>query len=143
MPAASIPLGAQDLPDKPQPQPAGREFWIDTAALATTWTLDTVSTAQAFGESPTHHETGFLFTGSRSTAKVMGAWAALDVAMAATGYEWKRHIHNRYLHPLWRVPMLWRVEGHMSAAVGNWTLPQPTKPTPFGAGGNGDGNGKF
>ena len=44
--------------------------------------------------------------------KVMGAWAAVDVGAAAAAYEWKKHVHNRYLHPLWRVPMFVGTIGH-------------------------------
>jgi hypothetical protein len=114
------------LPDKPQPQPAGRvvdrEFWIEAGALGTAWTLDTVSTHQAFAVSPTRHEGGLLFNGSRSVPKIMGAWAAVDIGAVVVSYEWKKHVTNRYLHPLWRVPLLVGTIGHTDSAVKNWTL---------------------
>lgn len=116
--------GAQELPAAPgrEPAPAGqyaesREFRIDTAALTVAWTLDTISTYQTPGL-----ENGIFFRGSRSTAKPMAAWAAVGIGAAAISYEWKRHVHNRFLHPLWRVPLLIGAECHTRAAIGNWTL---------------------
>ena len=116
------------LPDKPEPQiqtksrTADREFWIEAGALGAGWTLDTVSTAKVLSENSGMHEVGGLFHGSRSTAKVMGAWAAVDVGAAVAAYEWKKHVHNRYLHPLWRAPMFVGTIGHDQAAVGNWSV---------------------
>jgi hypothetical protein len=116
------------LPDKPEPQyqakvhTANREFWIEAGALGTAWTLDTVSTHNAFAANSTRHEAGYLFKGSRSVPKIMGAWAAVDIGAAVAAYEWKKHVKNRYLHPLWRVPMLVGTMEHDQAAAGNWTL---------------------
>ena len=116
------------LPEKPQPQQhldapvTGREFWIEAGALGTAWTLDTISTHAAFAGSPTRHEEGGLFNGSRSVPKIMGAWAAVDIGAAVAAYEWKKHVKNRYLHPLWRVPMLVGTMGHDRAAIGNFSL---------------------
>ena len=115
----ALPAIAQ-LPDKPQPRTADREFWIEAGAMGTSWTLDTVSTHQLFAAHDWAHEGGWFLYGSRSTPKVMAVWALVDVGAAIGAYEWKRHVHNRYLHPLWRAPMGWRTEGHMQAAIGNW-----------------------
>jgi hypothetical protein len=119
------------LPDKPEPQVqakvrmADREFWIEAGALGTAWTLDAISTHSAFSANPTRHEEGGLFNGSRSVGKIMGAWAAVDIGATVAAYEWKKHVKNRYLHPLWRVPMLVGTIGHDRAAIGNWTLKKP------------------
>ncbi len=124
----SAPCFAADtaiLPDKPEPQYQGkihtadREFWIETAAFGTAWTLDGISTHNA---DPRAREAGIFFHGSRSTIKIMGAWAAVDVGAAVVAYEWKKHVRNRYLHPLWRVPMLAGTLGHDYSAIGNWSL---------------------
>lgn len=119
------------LPAKPEPRlaaterGAGREFWLEAGAMGAAWTMDTVSTHECFAADPTRHEVGGLFDGSRSTAKVMAAWGAVDVAAALTAYEWKNHVRNRILHPLWRVPMLIATGEHSAAAAGNWALPAP------------------
>jgi hypothetical protein len=114
---------SQNLPDKPQPagRVADREFWAEAGAMGAVWTADTVSTHDYFAKYPTHYEVGYLFPGSRSTAKVMGAWAAVDVGAAVAAYEWKKRVHNRYLHPLWHVFMLQRIDAHVQGAVGNFT----------------------
>lgn len=124
------------LPDKPQAQEktrtADREFFLDSSALAVGWTLDTVSTAQRFdwcdahygtrtGYQPDCFENGGFFNNTRDTGKIMVAWAAVDVAAVISSYEWKKHVHNRWLHPLWRVPLLVGAAGHSRSAVGNWT----------------------
>ena len=108
---------ADTLPDKPQP--VGREFWADTAALGVAWTLDSVSTAQGFAQGG--HEIGPIFTGSRSAGKVMVAWAGVDLAAVVASYEWKKHVHNRVLHPFWRAFLLIPAEEHTHAAIGNWS----------------------
>ncbi len=114
------------LPNKPLPQgkvrTENKEFWIEAGALGTAWTMDTVSTSETFAANSRRYETGGLFNGSRSVGKIMGAWAAIDVAAAVTAYEWKEHVHNKYLHPLWRVPMIVGTIGHEKAAAGNWSL---------------------
>lgn len=120
------PCFAQNLlPDKPQPQPAGhvadREFWIDAGALGAAWTADTISTHYAFAAAPNHMEGGFIFHNSRSVPKIMGAWAAVDVGAVVASYEWKQHVHNRYLHPLWRVPLFVGIIGHDTSAIQNLT----------------------
>ena len=116
------------LPNKPEPQPAGhvvdKEFLVEVGAMGATWTADTISTHDSFAANPWHHETGPFFNGSRSTVKVMAAWGAIDVGAAVAGYEWKKHVHNRYLHPLWHAFMLQRIDGHAEAAIHNWTLPK-------------------
>jgi hypothetical protein len=115
------PLYAQSLPSKPQPQrTADHEFWIDVGSMTAGWTMDTVSTHDAFSASPARHEGGLLFYGSRSTAKVMGAWAAVDAGSAIVGYEWKKHVHNRYLHPFWRAFLIVPAEEHTRSAIHNW-----------------------
>lgn len=137
-----VPARAADtaiLPDKPEPvakvRTADKEFWIETGGMAAAWTADTITTHNSFAENPAHHEVGELFTGTRSTAKVMGAWALIDIAAGITAYEWKGHITNRYLHPLWRLPVLLRSEDHIQSGIGNLTLPveagkQPARTLP-------------
>lgn len=117
------------LPDKPQPQPSGkirnaedREFWIEAGALGSAWTLDTISTHDSFAAKSSRYEIGGFFNGSRSVPKIMGAWAAVDVGAVVVSYEWKKHVRNRYLHPLWRVPLLVGTVEHDRAAVANWSL---------------------
>jgi hypothetical protein len=131
--AVAVPMFGDTLPDKPEPQSktADKEFVIDLSALATAWTLDTISTSQRFGwcqsrygttvgYQPDCFESGGFFNGTRDTAKIMGAWAAVDIGAAVLSYELKKHVHNRYLHPLWRLPLLIGAEQHTQAAIGNW-----------------------
>ena len=119
---AQCPQGMKcaDLPGKPKP--AGREFWIQTAAMSASWANDAVSTAHVWNNCPTCVENGYIFPGSRSLPKVMGTWAAVDVGAAILSYEWKRHVHNRWLHPLWRAPLLSRIDAHNEVAIHNWRL---------------------
>lgn len=116
---------ADEMPLKPEPvarvKAVDREFIAEIAAMSVAWTLDTISTQQAFESHPNFVEKGYLFTGTRSTAKVAGAWAAVDVGAAVLAYEWKRHVHNRYLHPLWRSFMLQRAYAHSLGAAQNWS----------------------
>lgn len=122
----SVPCWAQDLPDKPQPRTVDKTFLIEAGAMAAAWTADTVSTHQIFSESPYYHEMGYFSPGSRNTAKIMGEWAIVDVGAAVAAYEWKKHVHNRYLHPLWHGFMLQRIEAHtVGGAIHNWTYPDP------------------
>lgn len=112
------------LPDKPVPvvkvKTLDKEFIIDVAAVGAAWTMDTVSTHQYFVTVPRTHEVGGLFDGSRSTPKIMTAWAGIDAAVVIGSYEWKKHVHNKYLHPLWRAGLLFRTEAHTQAAFYNW-----------------------
>lgn len=110
---------ADDLPDRPGPIPhtANREFWIETGILAAAWTADTASTAYSLHLCRACVEGGGLFDGSRSTAPAMAAWAGIDAGLVVAAYEWKGHVHNRYLHPLWRVPFFLRIEAHAQAAA--------------------------
>jgi hypothetical protein len=128
----SLPVFANDLPEAPKPMfstaPAARvptldkEFIIEAVALATAWTADTISTHQWIQHCPTCYEVGGLFNGSRSTAKIMGAWALVDLGTGIVAYEWKKHVKNRYLHELWRVPMLVQTEGHTQSVIHNSTI---------------------
>lgn len=138
----------ESLPDKPVPvihvYDESREFKIEAAALTTAWLLDTISTAQRFNwcnkgngfvyaeqtigatytvsdwYQPRCSESGGLFDGTRDTAKIMGAWAAVDVGAIGASYLWKRYVHNRWVHWAWRVPLLIGTAGHTRAATGNW-----------------------
>lgn len=97
-----------------------REFAVELAALAGAWTVDTISTHQTLSICPRCAEGGGLVNGSRSTPKIVLAAAAVDFAAAVVAYEWKKRVHNKYLHQLWRVPMLVRAEEHVEGAAGNW-----------------------
>lgn len=119
---AAVPCFGQDLPAKPQPRTADAVYWVEVGTMAAAWTADTVSTHDFFASTPNGHEAGYLFPGSRSTAQVMGAWAAVDVGAAVAGYEWKKHVRNRYLHPLWHAFMLYRIDEHAGAAIHNQAL---------------------
>ena len=96
-----------------------KEFWLSTAVVAASWSADTATTAQSFARCRTCVENGGLFNGSRSTPKIMGAWAAVDIGAVVLSYELKQHVHNGYIHPLWRVPLYVRIEGHTQAALHN------------------------
>jgi hypothetical protein len=122
---------AQSLPEKPQPRTVDREFVTEAGALAVAWTMDAVSTNARFhwcdqhygtrlGHQPDCFEGGGFFNDTRDTAKIMGAWAATDIAAAVVAYEWKRHVRNRYVNPLWRVPMSIGIVGHTKSAIFNW-----------------------
>lgn len=111
-----------------------REFIADSIALAGAWTADTISTQQrwswcdrtygtAYSPAPDCYEGGGFFNNTRDLGRVMGAWAAVDVASAVVSYEWKKHVRNKWLHPLWRVPFVVQIEIHATAAAGNWRLP--------------------
>ena len=115
----SVPAFGQ-VPDKPQPRVADREFWIEAGAMGAAWTADTWSTHDWMQDSPYHYEVGGFFNGTRDTWKPSLAWGAVNIGSAILGYEWKKRVHNRYLHPLWRVPMLWRIGAHTQAAIHNW-----------------------
>lgn len=117
---------ADVLPDKPQPRPAAAErvadvpYWMEVGIMAAAWTADANSTHQALSQNSGNVEMGPLLHGSRSTVKIMGAWAAVDLGAAVAGYEWKKHVHNRVLHPLWHVFMVERIVGHANSAASNW-----------------------
>ena len=132
-----IPMIAQAqenvLADKPEAQSAehvhgrtaDREFWFDGASVGTGWLLDTLSTEQSFNWCNQHQragcvETGLFFNGTRSTAKIATTLAALDVAAVVASYEWKKHVHNKWLQPLWRVPLLYSSQAHTRTAIANW-----------------------
>jgi hypothetical protein len=114
-----------EKPDKPQPagHVVDKEFQVEAAVLGGAWMADTISTHSAFAGSPRNMEGGLLFYNSRSTPQVMGAWAAVDVGTMFAAYEWKKHVHNRYLHPLWRVIPAVAIIGHTRSAVINSELP--------------------
>jgi hypothetical protein len=114
---------AQELPFKPLPQGIDREFIIENAAMWTSFATDTYTTHHDFATYSFAHEGGYLFTGSRSTVKVMGAWAAVDIGATILSYEMKRHITNKYLHPLWRVPLILETAGHTQATFENMRKP--------------------
>lgn len=132
----AVPVLADELPAKVESitKPAGRvhyankEYWLYVAALGTAWTMDTVSTHDVFSRYQNVHEGGVFFTGTRDTPKIMGAYALFDFGCAVGSYEMKRHIHNRYLHPLWRLPMLWQTGQHLDGSISNWQL-KPTSIT--------------
>lgn len=134
---AGIRCSADVLPDKPQPQGHGlrserlpargafavrNEFWIEAGALGAAWSADTVSTHELLAANPNVYEVGGLFNGSRSTPKVMAAWAGVDLGMGFAAYEWKNHVHNRLLHPFWRAFLAVPIEWHIQAAVHNRRL---------------------
>ena len=128
-PTMAITIHAADtsiLPDKPEPvskvRTADKDFWIETGVVAASWTADAITTHGMIEASPRNHEVGYLFTGSRSTPEIMGAWAAVDVGSVALAYEWKNHVHNRFLHPLWRLPLIYRMDGHLAGTVQNVNL---------------------
>ena len=113
------------LPDKPEPQGrvvADRDFWIEAGAVGAAWTADAVSTHDLFATHANAYEGGGLFNGSRSTAKVMAAWAGVDMGMGFAAYEWKNHVRNRYLHPLWRAFLVAPITWHIQAAQHNFAL---------------------
>jgi hypothetical protein len=126
---SAVPVFGQSLPDKPA-RTIDREFVAETAALGAAWTADTLSTNSRFHWCDAHYGTrlthqpdcfegGGFFNGTRDTAKIMGAWAAVDLAAIGASYLWKRYVHNRYLHPLWRVPLIVCGEEHGRAAIGD------------------------
>jgi len=103
-----------DRPAKPEPV-INREFVADASVMAAAWAADAIHTRSYLSGGTYRHESGAFFPGSRNTAAIMGAWAAVDLGAAVLGYEWKRHVSNRYLHPLWRLPMLIRAGEHVQA----------------------------
>lgn len=124
---SSIPALANNvLPNKPVPQAKvhtiDKEFVITTAALGAAWFSDMESTSRIFRMDSSAYEAGHLFTGSRSIPKIFAAWGAVDAGSLIVSYEWKKHVHNKYLHPLWRVPMYYQIEAHGDATHGNWQL---------------------
>ena len=110
---------AQNLPDKPAATKETKEFWISTAAVAAAWSADAVTTSEAFARCRNCDESGGLFNGTRNVPEIMGAWAAVDAGLVVLSYEVKQHVHNKYIHPLWRVPLYVRIEAHTQAAVHN------------------------
>jgi hypothetical protein len=105
------------LPDNPKPKTDRTlEFKLQVAGMTASWAADFATTRRAFEQCPNCTEQGGLFNGSRNTLKIMGAWALVDAGCAIGALEWKRHVGNRYLHPLWRVPMLTRMALHANGA---------------------------
>lgn len=98
---------------------ADREFKIEAATFAAAWTADTITTHYWVTHCPNCVEGGGLWNGSRSTPKIMASWALVDVAAVIVSYEWKKRVTNRYLHPLWRVPMLVGSEEHTRSSIHN------------------------
>jgi hypothetical protein len=98
---------------------AEREFWIDVSALAGAWTFDTITTHQWITNCSSCKEAGGLANGSRSMPRIMAENAALDAGLAVLGYEWKKRVHNKYLHPLWRVPILYQAQEHVRDGIYN------------------------
>lgn len=124
-PCFAAPAPNSILPDKPEPQArivADRDFWIEVGAVGTAWTVDTVSTHDLFATHANATEAGGLFNGSRSTPKVMVAWAGVDLGMGFAAYEWKNHIRNRYLHPLWRAFLAAQIAWHVQGATNNFGM---------------------
>lgn len=99
-----------------------KQFWIEAGVMTSAWAADTISTHQAFESNRTRVEIGGIGNGTRNTPKIMASWGAIDFSAAILAFEWKRHVRNRYLHPLWHLPMLIRTEEHTQAAIGNWRL---------------------
>lgn len=100
-----------------------REFAIEFAALVGAWTVDTISTHGWIADCSACAEIGGLARGSRSTLKIMGENALVDAGLVLVAYEWKQRVHNKYLHPLWRVPMAFGTQGHVRAIIHNLNLP--------------------
>ena len=98
---------------------ADREFWIDVSALAGAWTFDTITTHQWITNCSSCREAGGLANGSRSMPRIMAENVALDAGLAVLGYEWKKHVHNKYLRPLWRVPILYQAQEHVRDGIYN------------------------
>lgn len=120
---AGIPAMAQGLPDKPKPV-IDREFKIQVISLGAAYTFDVLSTKHWLANCPQTNlkcvERGYFGNGTRSMPKITLELAAFDGAMVVLAYEWKKHVRNKYLHPLWRIPMLYQVQAHTMAAVGSY-----------------------
>jgi len=129
VPCFAAPAPKDILPDKPEPQAqmvGDKDFWIGVGAVGAAWTVDAVSTHELFAAHANAYEGGGLLNGSRSTAKVMAAWAGVDAGMGFAAYEWKNHVHNRYLHPLWRAFFVAPIVWHIQAAQHNFTVKPPS-----------------
>lgn len=114
---------AQQGPKPDNPRPKGDlEFKLEAGALAGAWTADTISTQELWGRCRGCFEAGGFFNGTRQTARIEGAWAAVDAGSLLLAYEWRRHIRNRWLKPFWRAPLLVRVGCHGAAAWSNSQL---------------------
>ena len=117
---------ANVLPDKPVPQAhaahvADREFKVTVGAFAGAWAADTVSTARWVAACSRCVEGGGILNGSRNVPAIMGLWAAVDAGAVVGAYEWKTHVHNRYAHWMWRIPLYVGIAGHIEAVPGNMT----------------------
>ena len=114
---------ANVLPAKPVPRTqvhvADREFKVTVGVFAGAWAADTASTARWVAACSRCVEGGGILNGSRNVPAIMGLWAAVDAGAVVGAYEWKAHVHNRYLHPLWRVPLYVGIAGHVRAVPGN------------------------
>jgi hypothetical protein len=129
---------AQDfllLPDKPEPQPIiqarptghaehvfDTEFKIETVALAGSWLNDVISTHEVLMRCPTCYEGGIFFHGDRSTLKPALASAGFDASLVIGSYLLKKYVHNRWLGPLWRAPILYETICHVQATVHNYNM---------------------
>lgn len=101
-------------------QTVNKEFIVDTSVMAGAWTLDTIATHWSFDHCAGCVEAGGFFNGTRKTAPIAAAWGGVDVAAVVLSYEWKRHVTNRYIHWLWRAPLLYRSEAHLQGGIGNF-----------------------
>lgn len=95
------------------------DFKLEAGAMFAAWAADTITTHQVFEKYPLAYEVGLAGYGSRKTWDSAGPWLAVDAGMMLTSYEWKKHVTNKYLHPLWRLPMAWRTGFHANAAIHN------------------------
>jgi hypothetical protein len=127
----SLAAKADELPAKPvalirvasapaKPKVVDKEFIVDVSAMTLAWGLDGISTHRNFSHA--RYEIGPFFPGTQSTWKPELAWAGVDAAAVVLGYEWKKHVRNRYLKSLWRVPILDRAVEHTNSAIGNWRI---------------------
>lgn len=110
-------LNAQELPSKPV---ANKEFIIEAAAAGTALALDLDSTARNFSRCSTCYELSWPMRGERSVPKIAVSITAFDAAAVFASYEWKKHVKNKYLNPLWRVPLLALMAVHARSAAINY-----------------------
>lgn len=115
-----VQCNAQGLPDRPRPHTADAEFIATSGALVGAWTADAISTDSIFDAGGSEH--GAIFHNSRNAAQVMGGLAAVDAGAVITSYEWKKHVHCKWAHWAWRIPLYVQIGAHSEGAAHNFIL---------------------
>jgi hypothetical protein len=88
---------------------------VEMAAL----TDDLVTTAGWIRYCAICTEAGFAGHDTRDIGKIVRGQIAFNTAILVASYEWKHHVHNRFLNKAWLFPQVYETKEHISAAQDN------------------------